>query len=196
MDLLSKRVELFIDGTYLWHSMMSLESKLDLAKLPHEIIANLETILPGSFDLKMTRFFGSIPTNVCSYDEWRIKRRSQFFKTLEEKGYYNHISKIDFHGRPFCKKDRNARDPWEPKEKCVDIALATDLIYRGTRDYYDIAVVLTGDRDFTPALHNICSQGKDIVIAAFQESCSHELSQEYPTLWLDPLVKNCVFHSS
>jgi hypothetical protein len=39
------------------------------------------------------------------------------------------------------------------QEKCVDISLAVEMLYLATvPDVYDVAVVITGDKDFMPAM--------------------------------------------
>ena len=39
------------------------------------------------------------------------------------------------------------------QEKCVDISLAVEMLYMATvPDAYDVAVIITGDKDFMPAM--------------------------------------------
>lgn len=50
-------------------------------------------------------------------------------------------------------------------EKAVDVKLATDLIK--LKDIYDIAVIVSGDQDYVPAIDLIKDYGKHTVNVAF-----------------------------
>ncbi len=52
-------------------------------------------------------------------------------------------------------------------EKAVDIKLATDLIR--LKDIYDVAVIVSGDQDYVPAVEAIKDLGKHVVSVAFQK---------------------------
>jgi uncharacterized LabA/DUF88 family protein len=52
------------------------------------------------------------------------------------------------------------------KEKAVDVKLATDLIMLG--DIYDIAVIVSGDQDYVPAVQAIKDRGKKVVNVSFK----------------------------
>ncbi len=52
-------------------------------------------------------------------------------------------------------------------EKAVDVKLAIDLIT--LKDIYDIAVIVSGDQDFVPAVQLIKDLGKRVVNIAFQD---------------------------
>ncbi len=52
-------------------------------------------------------------------------------------------------------------------EKAVDVNLATDLIE--LKDIYDVAVILSGDQDYVPAVNAIKDHGKRVVNVAFQK---------------------------
>lgn len=50
-------------------------------------------------------------------------------------------------------------------EKAVDVKLATDLIM--LRDIYDIALILSGDQDYVPAVEVVKDSGKRVINVAF-----------------------------
>jgi uncharacterized LabA/DUF88 family protein len=52
------------------------------------------------------------------------------------------------------------------REKAVDVKLATDLII--LRDVYDLAVIISGDQDFVPAVKAMKDFGKRVVNIAFE----------------------------
>jgi uncharacterized LabA/DUF88 family protein len=51
-------------------------------------------------------------------------------------------------------------------EKAVDVKLATDLIV--LRDIYDVAVIVSGDQDYVPAVQVVKDAGKTVVNVAFE----------------------------
>jgi uncharacterized LabA/DUF88 family protein len=51
------------------------------------------------------------------------------------------------------------------KEKAVDVKLATDMIM--LRDIYDVAVIVSGDQDYVPAVEEIKDCGKSVISVAF-----------------------------
>ena len=51
------------------------------------------------------------------------------------------------------------------REKAVDVKLATDLIM--LRDIYDVAIILSGDQDYVPAVEVIKDSGKRAINVAF-----------------------------
>lgn len=53
-------------------------------------------------------------------------------------------------------------------EKAVDVKLATDLIV--LREIYDVAIVVSGDADYVPAVQFVKDAGKRVVNVAFERS--------------------------
>jgi uncharacterized LabA/DUF88 family protein len=62
-----------------------------------------------------------------------------------------------------------------PVEKGIDIMLATDLLYFGWHDFYDVAILVSGDSDFTYALRVVKNMGKHVEVAYFENAVSREL---------------------
>ena len=60
----------------------------------------------------------------------------------------------------------------ERKEKEIDVTLATDMIAYGFKDCYDIAVLISGDGDFRPAIRWILSLNKKVEIWSFKKALS------------------------
>lgn len=53
------------------------------------------------------------------------------------------------------------------KEKAVDVNLATDLLE--LRNIYDIAIVVSGDQDYVPAVQAVKNSGKQVVNVSFRK---------------------------
>lgn len=52
-------------------------------------------------------------------------------------------------------------------EKGVDVKLATDLI--NLKDIYDVAIIVSGDQDYVPAVEAIKNYGKRVINVAFED---------------------------
>ena len=61
-------------------------------------------------------------------------------------------------------------------EKGVDIMLATDLLQYAWGNLYDIAILVSGDADFTYAVQTVKNFGKYVDVAAFPANLSLELT--------------------
>ena len=73
---------------------------------------------------------------------------------------------------------RDSYDSQENKQKEVDVAMAVEMVVHALRDNYDVAIVVSGDRDFIPAIQEIQAAGKRVEVAAFDGSCSEEMVRQ------------------
>jgi len=62
-----------------------------------------------------------------------------------------------------------------PVEKGIDIMLATDLLYFAWNDFYDVALLVSGDSDFAYALQAVKNMGKHVEVAYFERGISKDL---------------------
>ena len=62
-------------------------------------------------------------------------------------------------------------------EKGIDIMLATDLLRFAWSDLYDVAILVSGDGDFSYAVQAVKDAGKHVEIAAFPANLAWELTQ-------------------
>ena len=161
--------------------------KFDMKKLPSLLIQTLSDKLNETLVYEGTIYCASIPSNVHYKDAQAVSRQNNYFELLRNKcGYLVELYEINFKGKRLLKQDRG-NDNWEPKEKCVDIAVATNLFLY--KDKYDIAILVTGDKDFLPAIDKVRNLGKKIIISSFLGSCSKELFQDKDeVIWLDDLI--------
>lgn len=60
-------------------------------------------------------------------------------------------------------------------EKGVDVRLAADLVYYAARDLFDVAVVVTEDPDFVPAIEWAKELGKQVELAGFPDGQNREM---------------------
>lgn len=59
-------------------------------------------------------------------------------------------------------------------QKEVDVSLACEMLEHALMNHYDIAIVVSGDQDFVPAMQKVQSAGKRVEVAAFNQSCNDE----------------------
>jgi len=97
-----------------------------------------------------------------SHEPGNRGEKESFYGFLETNGFRVDSTELNRDGDGF-------------KEKEADIRLATELIARGFTDAYDVAVVVTGDRDFVRAVRYVQDQGKVVEAAAFEEPMSDAL---------------------
>jgi uncharacterized LabA/DUF88 family protein len=62
-----------------------------------------------------------------------------------------------------------------PIEKGIDIMLATDLLYCAWHNFYDVAILVSGDADFAYAVQAIKNMGKHVEVAYFESGVSKDL---------------------
>ena len=66
----------------------------------------------------------------------------------------------------------------ETVQKEVDVALAVDMVQHAYDDNYDTAILISGDRDFVPAVEKVKAKGKRVEVASFGGSMSHVLQKK------------------
>ena len=62
-------------------------------------------------------------------------------------------------------------------EKGIDIMLATDLLRFAWENLYDVAILVSGDGDFSYAVQAVKDMGKHVEVVAFTSNLSWELAQ-------------------
>ncbi|MDP3058525.1 MAG: NYN domain-containing protein, partial [bacterium] len=192
---------IFIDGNLLYSSSSRLSEafgkpdyKVDFNKLPRVLAEEVSKQL-GLTEVTVVRtyLFGSIASNYDARDEEAVQRRRDFFEMLSEEYHYEvEIYPVNYMGKRLRKVDREQSDLFEPKEKCVDISLATTMLYYAAIPYaYDIAIAVLGDRDFKPVLQHLRRLGKRVAIASIHGSCADDFQhpesrvKDFDIIWLD-----------
>ena len=141
---------LFIDGTWLYSNTSRLVEAsgqpgfvLDFGKLPRVLAGEVgERLGHDEYTVVRTHLFGSYAANVDERDLEPVERRLNFFTMLRQQHHYEiEAFPIDFRGKRLRRIDREPGDLFEPKEKCVDIALATSMLFNAAMtNAYDVAI--------------------------------------------------------
>ena len=196
----------FIDGTWLYSSQRYLSESygkninIDYGKLPRALAARIaEQLSFGGVDIVRTYLFGSNAKNYLDADEEMVGKRRMFYDILrEEYNYEVETYYIDYRQRRLRRKDRDPDDDFTPAEKCVDIALASSMLYNAALPFaYEIAILVGGDRDYIPMLQKVRRLGKRVAIASIRQTCSYELQnpkdrqgiRDFDVIWLEDMIE-------
>lgn len=138
---------IFVDGNNLFHGAKRYDEdfEYDFEKLRRE--------LARDYDLIRSYWFQSFPPN---------NKPEGFFRALELNGY-----------RVLAKPLRERDGSWT--EKGTDIALATEMLTRGYEDSYDVAILVSGDDDYSRAVEVVEDHGKQVTVAMFEPNLSDNL---------------------
>ena len=80
-------------------------------------------------------------------------------------------------------------------EKGVDVRMASDMVYYAARDFYDTAIVVTEDQDFSPAMGLVKELGKHVELAVFPDAQSREMIRAADKILnLDEVVNSHATH--
>lgn len=200
------KVMIFIDGSWLYSNTGKLaqdyakpDLQIDYGLLPDALSQRVAmSINVPMIDIVRTSLFASIPDNYDQADYESVRRRLDFFNLLKEEHHYEvELFPIDFRGRRIRAYDRDPADPFEPREKCVDIALAASMLYYAAiPQVYDIAIAVIGDQDYVPVLQHVRRLGKRVAISSIRGSCSQDYAdpidarrvKDVDIMWLNDMI--------
>ncbi len=147
----------FIDGSNLYHGM-------------HDSLGNINIdyekfILRLVGDRYLVRAYYYTP--VINRDEAEEQYHSQH-------RFLTYLNDIPYFQVKFGKLVRQGENL---VEKSIDVKLAVDMVRYADLDYYDIAVLISGDGDFVPAVDAVKEAGKQVECAFFPQETSIILKQ-------------------
>ena len=171
------RVMVFIDGTWLYYSLFERGDICPIAKRY------------GSGWYRQYRIdWEALPRIICQalQDPWssggqqrsvEITRMSVFTSykagTPETSLRYRLFQELRAVGY-----DVHQMETVGPSEKCVDIQLAVEMVHFATvPNSYDVAVLLSGDKDFLPALIRVRQKGRKVAIVSMMSGVNRALYQ-------------------
>lgn len=152
---MEERVAIFIDGSNLYHGLKNNFRRQDL---------------------NYTNFISKL----CS---GRILFRAYYYNVLQDpekwpETYHEQQEFLDVLRRtPYLEIRLGTTKVAQgvPVEKGIDIMLATDLLQYAWHNFYDTAILVSGDSDFVYALKSIKGMGKHVEVAYFENAMAHEL---------------------
>ncbi len=154
---LSNKIFIFIDGSNFYHSLVSSfgTAKIDLELFCKTISQSGELIRINYYTSPVSRF-----DNSEAY-----KSQQKFFEKIKEIKLLNlFLGRLEKHG--------NARI-----EKGVDVKIATDLISGAYNNKFDVAIIVSNDSDFVPAIEEVQNIGKQVWNINIQKRKSYHLNK-------------------
>lgn len=79
-------------------------------------------------------------------------------------------------------------------EKCVDISLAVEMLHYATvPNAYDVALLLSGDKDFIPAMVRTRQKGRKVGVVSMKTGCNRALYEgshikDFDVVWIDDFL--------
>jgi uncharacterized LabA/DUF88 family protein len=176
------RVRLFID---FWNFILGIKDydtsyRVDWEKLPGVLVQEATAPSPGSYegacvyasinpksqkDLGLKDFLSNTIRRMPGYEIKIFERKAKRNPVCQECHY-------EIKNCPSCQSllERTV-------EKGVDTAIVTDMLQHAWDNTYDMGILLSGDRDFIPAVQFLNKKGKKIIHASFT-NLGQELANE------------------
>ena len=161
-----KRVMIFIDGSNLYHILkrMFKSSKrlmdFDFEKFSKKITGNRKLVRVYYYTVPLDRM----------KDEETYMKQQKFFDKLRKIPNFKLI---------LCRMQKvkiDGKTVYQVKED--DIHLAVDMVKFSYNDAYDVAILVSSDGDFVPAIKAVQEIGKNVENIGFENVFSYHLKQE------------------
>jgi hypothetical protein len=194
------KAHVFIDGSWLYYSMHGREfQQCAIAKvygnkwhLKYRVRWEKLTQIIGrevqrqlSHMQGVDRFVDVYRTTVFSSaraDTYQDSLRMRMFRAMEAQNFEVHM-------------ETTIGD----QEKCIDIALAVEMLHYATvPDAYDIAILVTGDKDFMPAMARTRQKGRRVALASMRNGCNNDLThpsahvRDFEVIWLEDHLRDLI----
>ena len=157
---MSVKAMVFIDGGWLYRSRTALFEKLDspsgfeidYGKLPKLVCEDAANYLDEDVSLVRTMYFGTISSVRSGFN---TGKQNAFYEFLERRcGYDTHIHEVDV-----GQGDPRADEMW------IKVSLVSSLLfYAAQPGAYDLAVLVSDDSDYAPALRTVRRLGKRVQV--------------------------------
>ncbi|MBW3623666.1 MAG: NYN domain-containing protein [Armatimonadetes bacterium] len=172
MDQDRGKIICFIDESNIYHGQEEVGWKIDWQKF--------ENYLGRDGQIWQTFFFASAHDPAAEI-------QNDFYRHLRE-GLRWEVQIYEL-GKTTVRCSKCNHEETVPKEKGVDIGIATKMLTLGMQHAYDTAVLVAGDRDYLEPVKSLKSQGLRVEVASWKHTLSDELSAESssPPIYLDEL---------
>ena len=146
------RVMVFIDYRNIYESVKNLgdDFRLDLYRLTQILVSTRDLVGAYVFDARK-----------------RVPEKND--KTLE---MHDRLKDQGF--RVIARESIVFRTEGKPEQKEVDVSMACEMLEHALLDHYDVAIVVSGDRDFVPAIQRVQAAGKRVEVAALDNVYNDE----------------------
>lgn len=157
-SMTKERVMIFIDGSNLYHNLKRYNIKTTF----EEIIKKVET------KREVVDIFYYTALLDKSFDEKRYEEHKKFLDKIKKIPNFNVVL---CNLRKVILEDGSV----DFTIKGDDVHLATDLIKGAYENLYDVAIIVSGDADFIPAIKLVQKNSRKVINAFFPKSSSYLL---------------------
>ena len=156
------RVMVFIDYRNIYESVKFLgdDVRLDLYRLTQILVGSRDLVGAYVFDARK-RIPDKGDTTLATHD----RLRDQGFRVIARES-------IVF------------RTEGQIEQKEVDVSLACEMLEHALLNHYDVAIVVSGDRDFVPAIQRVQAAGKRVEVAAIESFYNDECKRAADVYYL------------
>jgi hypothetical protein len=195
------KVMLFIDGTWLYYSLHERDDQSD------PIVQRYGK----GWQFKYNVDWGALPRVICKALQeqdmnqgWStiipghetFGRPIEVVRVLVYTSYKANTPKHSFRYQMFqemlnARYDVHMMETVGAGEKCIDIQLAVDMLHYATEpNAYDIAVLLSGDKDYMPAMVRTRQKGRRVGLVSMRRACNRALREssnikDYDVIFLE-----------
>lgn len=192
------RVMIFIDGTWLYYSLYEranrgcpivakfgadwhLRYSIDWNKFTEAVASSLPDTMSGRpFEVMRSSVFTSYRPDT-RHDSLRYK----MFEDMKDVNFDMHM---------LLTVGKN--------EKCVDIQLAVEMLHYATvPGAYDVALIVTGDKDYIPAMKRSRQKGRTVGLVSMRTGCNRALYEtdgikDFDVVWLENMLDDFIVPKS
>ncbi len=162
-----KKVVLFIDGSNFYYGLKNIYgNKFDLSKFNFK---RLGEVLAEDRDLLRVYYYNA-PLDF-NKDKEKYAKQQRFFEKIKN------TEKMKLILSRLQKRRIKGTDKYYYVIKGDDIHIAVDMVKGAYENTYDIAILVSGDGDFVPAVEIVQERGKSVENAYFKQSLSWHLKQ-------------------
>ena len=159
------RTSVFIDGSNFYHILKTLfpdkkPNDFNFDKFCNYLIKDYELI---------NVYYYNVPLDIM-HDKEKYVKQQQFFEKIKR------IPKFIFRLCRMQKRKVGKQIIYEVKED--DIYLAVDMVKLACQDAYDMAILVSSDGDFVPAVKAVQETGKKVENVGFKGKFSYHLKHE------------------
>ncbi len=162
-----KRVSIFIDGNNFYHGLK-------------KIYGNSKSLINFNFNKFANFLANKRKIVIISYYNAPLDKTKNLEKYKSQEKFFEKIKKIPNFNLVLCKllkrkiKGTN-KSYYIIKED--DIYMAVDMVEGASDDNFDVAILVSGDGDFVPAVKAVQKRGKIVENIYFKKSSSRTLKQ-------------------
>ena len=178
---MSKRVAVFIDGSNLYHTMRQALGRfnIDLSKFSGKLCG----------DHELTRVYYYNAPFSQEEDPATYSNQQRFFNSLYRvPNLQLELGRLEprYVNCKHCKESARTF-----VEKGVDIKIAVRMLSQAHKNLYDIAILVSADGDFAPAIFEVKDLGKRVIVAAFIETRALLEACDQFVLLNDHFLRDC-----